>query len=237
MSVSADAVFARGVDQYLIGDVNLDREAALRGATVRLNPNYTFINRYTNGGEFTYRALQLHAAFAPDSRHYVRVSYTLAENNGNTGTALEGIGRGGSLTNPFDAKEDFGASNNDVRHTLSTNFTSIGPFGVQISGIVSARSGLPWSVATEQIDVDVFLDRPEPRNSRRGDGFLSVDARVSRQFPLPRRRTAMAFIEVFNATNSTNLTRYGTRRGTATFGIATDALEKRRLQLGLRLQF
>jgi hypothetical protein len=236
-TASADVVFARGLDQYLIRDVNYDREAALAGRVARVNPNYSFINRYGNGGRFTYRALQVQVGFAPSAKHLVRLSYTLAKNESNTNTALMGISADGAATNPFDYEEDFGPTNNDIRHNLSINAVTTLPLGIQVSGIVSARSALPWSVATEQLDTDPFPDRPEPRNSRRGDGFFSLDTRLAKVFAIRARWAATAFVEIYNVTNATNYAGYIGTIGAARFGQPTAALEKRRVQLGFRVDF
>ena len=243
-TASTDLVFARGLDQYLIRDVNYDRQAALEGRSVRVNPNYSFINRYGNGGKFTYRALQVQVGFAPRPGHLLRLSYTLAKNESNTNTALMGISaeRAGlpadaGATNPFDYEEDFGPTNNDIRHNLSVNAVTTLPLGIQVSGILSARSASPWSVTTEQLDTDPFPDRPEPRNSRRGDGFFSLDTRLAKVFPIRARSVATAFIEIYNVTNATNYVGYVGTRGAAQFGQPTAALEKRRVQLGLRVDF
>ena len=231
-------MLARGLDQYLIRDVNYDREAALQGRSVRVNPNYSFINRYGNGGKFTYRALQVQVGFAPSAKHLVRLSYTLAKNESNTNTALMGISADGAATNPFDYEEDFGPTNNDIRHNLSIDAVTTLPLGIQASGILSARSALPWSVTTSaQLDSDVFPDRPEPRNSRRGDGFFSLDMRLARAFPFRARWAATAFVEIYNVTNATNYVDYIGTIGAAQFGQPTAALEKRRVQLGFRVDF
>jgi hypothetical protein len=98
VSASADVVFARGLDQYLIRDVNYDRDAALlENRVVRPSPNYSSINRYGNGGEFTYRALLAHVAFAPTAGHLMWLSYTLAKTESNTDTALHGSPPGDSM--------------------------------------------------------------------------------------------------------------------------------------------
>jgi hypothetical protein len=243
-TASTDVVFARGLDQYLIRDVNYDRQAALEGRSVRVNPNYSFINRYGNGGKFTYRALQVQVGFSPSPKHLVRLSYTLAKNESNTNTALMGISAeraglpaDGGATNPFDYEEDFGPTNNDIRHNLSVNAVTTLPLGIQVSGILSARSASPWSVTTEQLDADPFPDRPEPRNSRRGDGFFSLDTRLAKVFPIRARWAATAFVEIYNVTNATNYVGYVGTRGAARFGQPTAALEKRRVQVGLRVDF
>ena len=240
-TASVDGVYARGLDQYTIGDINIDREAALRADNpriVRLNPNYTFINRYGNEGRFTYRALQVQLGWTPNPRNAVCLSYTLAKNESNTNTALIGIGGGGGSTNPFDFEEDFGPTNNDIRHNLSVNGVTTLPLGFQVSGILSARSALPWSVlATEQLDPDPFFDRREPRNSRRGDGYFSLDLRLARAFSIRDRWSATAFVEMFNVTNETNYVGYVGTFTSTRFGQPTEALEKRRTQVGLRVDF
>jgi hypothetical protein len=239
LRASADLVYSRGIDQYIIRDVNVDRTAALEaGRIVRPNPNYSFLNSYGNDGSFTYRALQLQASYAPNPAHMAKLSYTLAKNVGNTNTILSGIGGGVGATNPFDFAEDEGPTDNHVRHALSVNGVTTLPFDVQLSGILTYRSALPYSVTTsQQLDSDPFPDRPEPRNSRRGDEFFSLDARVSKVARFNARRSVTGFVEVFNITNATNLIRYVGVLGSGLFGQPTAALEKRRAQLGLRLDF
>ncbi len=90
---------------------------------------------------------------------------------------------------------------------------------------------------TEQLDSDPFPDRPEPRNSRRGDGFFSLDMRVAKVFPIHAQWTVAAFVEIYNVTNTTNDYGYVGTRGAAQFGQPTAALEKRRIQLGFRIDF
>jgi hypothetical protein len=217
--------------------VNLDPDAAMQGRRVLLNPNYAFINRYGNGGKFTYRAIQVQAGFAPSTRSFVRLSYTLAKNESNTNTALIGAAPGAAATNPYDYEEDFGPTSYDVRHNLVVNGVATLPLGIQVSGILSARSALPWSVALENLDVDVWDDRPEPRNSRRGDGFFSLDLRLAKSFAIRQRWSVVPFVEVFNVTNETNFIGYVNTRGVARFGQPTAALERRRTQLGVRVEF
>ena len=80
-------------------------------------------------------------------------------------------------------------------------------------------------------------DRPEPRNSRRGDAFFSLDARASKTVRLGARWVAAAFVEIYNVTNATNLINYNGTLGAAQFGQPRAALEKRRTQLGFRVTF
>ena len=239
VSASGDFVYSRGIDQYLIRDVNIDRAAALgAGTIVRPNPNYSFINSYGNEGYFAYRALQLQASFSPSPAHVARLAYTFAKNEGNSFTVLSGAPGGIGATNPFDSDEDKGPTDNDVRHALAMNgFTTV-PAGIQLSAILAYRSALPYSVTTPlPLDPDPFTDRPEPRNSRRGDGFFSLDVRLSREVRFARRHTVTGFIEMFNVTNARNFTGYVGALGSALLGQPTAAFEKRRTQVGFRLDF
>lgn len=247
LTVSADVVFTRGLEQYTIRDMNVDRHAALverPGRIVRVNPAFAAINRYGSDGSFTYRALQLQAGYAPAPGHHARLSYTLARTTSNTRTTLEGIGGPSGVagaTNPFDIAEDSGPADHDVRHHLNATWSTSLPWRVQLSGILTARSALPWSVALEQLDAavdpDPFQDRPEPRNSRRGDGYASVDVRLARTIRLAQRTSASLFVEAFNAANTANMTGYVNNRASASFALPNAALDGRRIQLGLRLDF
>jgi hypothetical protein len=125
------------------------------------------------------------------------------------------------------------------RHTLAINGSFAFPLGVQMSGILTYRSALPYSAITSapRPDGKPFSFRPEPRNARRGDGALSLDLRLAKTMKVGARLAASAFLEVFNVTNQLN---YGDYIGTVTsalFGQPTTAGPKRRLQLGLRVDF
>ena len=236
--VSADVVYSRGFDQYIVRDVNIDRDAALASnLIVRPNPNYTSINQYGNGGRFSYRALQLQASITPNAAHFARLSYTLAKNTSNTNTLLGGIGGGAGATNPFDFGEDLGPADNDVRHALSANGATTFPLDVQLSAILTVQSALPYSVTSPlQLDRDPFPDRPEARNSRRGDQFVSLDVRLTKRVRVGP--TALeVFAEMFNTANATNLTGYVGMLNSSLFGQASAARDRRRTQLGLRFSF
>lgn len=242
LTASADAVFARGFDQYVIGDVNIDLEPTLQQRRiVRINPNYSFINRYGNDGRFVYRSLQLQASFAPNARHWMKLAYTLSKNESNTNTALEGVGAGGvaGATNAFDFDEDYGPASSDIRHNLSVDGVTTVALGIQISGVLAARSPLPWTVVANstELDDDPFFDRTEPRNSRRGDSYFSLDARITRPIRIGARQTASPFVEIFNVTNATNFIDYVGIPGGSQFAQPTAALGPRRMQFGFRVEF
>ena len=230
LNVSADVVYARGRDLYIIRNTNLDP------TTFRtMNPNYTSINSFGNGGSSRYRALQLQTTVVPSASRFLKLAYTLAASRGNTNTTLSG----GAATNPFDDAEDEGPSDNDVRHNVTLNGSSTLPLGLELSGIVSVRSALPYSATTTapRPDGKPFGFRPEPRNARRGDTAVSLDVRLGRRVALGPGRSATAFLEAFNVTNHVN---YGQYTGTITssqFGLPATAGPPRLVQLGFRIDF
>lgn len=227
---SADVVYTRGADLYIIRNTNLDPNAFQR-----LNPNYSSISSFGNGGVSRYKAVQLQANIIPSARHLVKLGYTLATNRSNTNSTLSA----GAATNPFDYSEDAGPTDNDVRHNFTMSGSSSLPLGVQLSGILNYRSALPYSGTTTapRPDGKPFGFRPEPRNARRGDDALSLDVRVGKAVKLGRSHSATAFLEVFNLTNQLNYASYIETIVSSSFGQPTTAGPMRRLQLGIRLDF
>jgi hypothetical protein len=230
INASTDVVYSRGSDLYVIRDTNLDPMTFRR-----INPNYSSISSVGNGGWNEYKALQAQVNVVPAARHLVKVAYTLATNRSNTSATLST----GVATNPFDYAEDEGPTDNDVRQIVAVSGSTMLPLGVQVSGLFSGRTALPYSAVTNapRPDGKPFGFRPEPRNARRGAGALSLDMRVAKVVAIGTRRLATGFVEAFNLTNTSN---YGDYIGTVSsslFGRPTTASPKRRLQLGFRIDF
>jgi hypothetical protein len=230
INASADVVYSRGTDLYVIRDTNLD-PITLR----RINPNYSSISSFGNDGWNEYKALQAQVSVVPGAQHLVKVAYTLASNRSNTSATLSS----GIATNPFDYAEDEGPTDNDVRHVVAVSGSTMLPLGVQVSGLFSGRTALPYSAVTSapRPDGKPFGFRPEPRNARRGDGALSLDLRVAKVVTIGTRHLATAFVEAFNLTNTSNYGDYIGNVASSLFGRPTTASPKRRLQLGFRFDF
>src|SRR6185503_14961228 len=142
------------------------------------------------------------------------LSYTLSKATSNN----EGGIFGGAATNPFDLTEDQGPDSADRRHNLVLNGSYGFPFGMQLSGIAIYRSAAPFSVTTRfQLDSDPFRDRPEPRNSRRGDSERTIDLRVSKMVRTGAVRVT-GFWEMFNALNTDNFINYTGSLQSPSFG-------------------
>jgi hypothetical protein len=140
-------------------------------------------------------------------------------------------------TNPFDLSEDDGPDNADRRNIIVLNGSYLFPFDIQLAGIALYQSSAPYSVTTRfQLDADPFRDRPEPRNSRRGDRVSSVDLRVSKIVRIHRLRLT-GFWEMFNTFDTDNFIDYAGSLESSSFGQPLAALDRRRQQLGFRLDF
>lgn len=230
LSASVDAVGARGFDLYVIRNVNLDPVTFNR-----LDPRYSVNNAFGNGGWNAYKALQVQVNIVPGADRLLKIAYTLASNRSNTNATLST----GTATNPFDLSEDEGPADNDVRHTVAVNGSTTFPYGIQLSGLWTYRSALPFSAVTtaRRPDGKPFGFRPEPRNARRGDSAQSLDIRLAKTVRFGSYRAASAFIEAFNLTNAVNFDGYIGTVTSALFGKPTTAGPMRRMQLGLRFDF
>ena len=186
-----------------------------------------------------YNALQAEVRFRRGTTN-LQLAYTLAKTSSNFTAGIFGGGptNNARINGEFDLSEDEGPDNSDRRHNVVLNGAHTLPFDVQLAGIWTYRSALPFSVSTrDQLDDDPFADRPEPRNSRRGDSFNTVDFRLMKTFRIGPKVRVSGFWELFNAFNTNNFTAFQGSLQSSIFGLPADALEKRRQQLGFRLDF
>jgi hypothetical protein len=88
-----------------------------------------------------------------------------------------------------------------------------------------------------QLDDDPFDDRPEPRNSRRGDSLNTLDFRLSKIIEAGSHVNVTLFWEMFNAFNTDNFVSFEGNLESTSFGLPLGALEARRQQFGFRIDF
>lgn len=239
LNVRADYVHTRALDAAVSVDTNWTQAAD--GRYVRADPRYgrkTFVgNRSLTGqkGELKYNGLHMRSEWTPKADGQVGLSYTVSKGEGNVVSTLSTAAN----TNPFDLDEDYGPDNNDRRHNLVLDGSYLIPkVDVQFAGIWSYRSALPYNVTTAfQLDSDPFSDRPEPRNSRRGDSEKNLDLRLSKVFKVGGRTRAWLYWEMYNALNTDNYLGYQGSLQSPIFSRATTELPKRRQQLGFRVDF
>jgi hypothetical protein len=147
-----------------------------------------------------------------------------------------------------DWETDWGPMANDVRHRVTLAGVFQLPAGVQLSSSFQANTAKPYNPL---IGLGGARSQVRPagytRNSLRGPGFATWDARLSKVFALGGSRSFEVLFEAFNITNRTNLdgdvgfiTTYGT--GTTplpNFGKATQIIPNSQFQseFGLRFRF
>jgi hypothetical protein len=231
-SLRADYVHTRTYDANIGPDTNWKQNAD--GTFSRLDPRYANITLVGNGGSIWYNGLESRIEYRPSPNARAGLSYTLSKTRSNTSTGLST----GGTTNPFNLDEDLGPDDNDRRHNVVFDASYLIPkIDVQLAGISTYRSALPFSVSTSfQLDSDPFSDRPEPRGSRRGSPEKSTDLRVSKIIRFGSR-SATVFWEMFNLFNVDNWLRYQGSLQSAQFGLPLTEGPKRRQQLGFRFDF
>ena len=177
--------------------------------------------------------------------------------------------------NNFNIKQDWGRSDDDQRHRLvfdASVHSSAAPaqtvwgrisHGFQLSGILQYYSALPFNVVTGATNIQGTSSRPcvglagnaaactnniplmIGRNTGEGFDFFTLNARLTRTFPIRERVHLEAIAEAFNTLNHRNNLIPNTTFGSGiyptapatTFGQPTAVGDPRQVQLALRLAF
>lgn len=235
VSAEADYVFSRGWGAPAIIDTNI--AVSSDGLYHRPDSRFGRIGTVFNIGKAVYHALLAQARYR-GARGALHAAYTLSKATSNSSSNIFAGFGGTAPTNPFDISEDQGYDDADRRHNLVLDGNLTLPWSIDLSGAFIYRSAPPWSVTTrQQLDGDPFPDRPEPRNSRRGDAFSTLDIRVAKGFRIGDRIGATAYWEIYNLLNSDNFSGYVGVLESPLFGLPTGAAEKRRQQAGFRIDF
>jgi outer membrane receptor protein involved in Fe transport len=257
LAVSADYVNSKGRDLLQMIETNPVQPATL----TRLDPTRGFVRRIESRGYSNYDGLLLSANARIGTRAQVGVAYTLAAYKTST-EAENGLIQADDL-NPDDS---YAYGNNDQRHRTVINGTVRAPWGIQVSGILFARSALPVNITTgsdnnrngtsndrPDLAPGVTLDASNQfnrasfvapgtrsgnllRNAARGPSYWQVDLRAQKEFTLGRSRLDV-FAEAFNLTNHVNLFNPVGNLASTSFGRSTQADIARQVQLGVRLGF
>src|SRR3954471_6963027 len=256
LSVSADGVYSRGKYQFNNRDLNYP----LIPGGPRPDPTIGRIIQFGMEGNSWSTALLSSLQYRPQHGLGFGVAYTLSK-------SLRDVEDFQYFSqDELNPAADKGPANNDRRHQVVVNFNYLLPGKVQLAGLASMRSGLPWNVTTgldSNVDTQVN-DRPDlafpggdpldkatynanftrrvgnlPRNYNRGPSYFSLDVRFSKHLVLGRIKPEL-FAEAFNITNYTNLGVPVGNLRSATFGqstaLATGAAP-RRVELGFRINF
>ena len=248
LSLSVNGVVVRGYNQPGTIDYNPVLPSVL-GPSRRpndlpcsANPAATCINggipgtsasvlQYTSFARTWYKGLTVALTKRATDRHQLMVSYTLSKAE-DTSTDYQSnfiVQNNGRGRNPadkyglplgFNPDSEKGPATQDQRHRLVVSGVYRLPGAVQLSGILTAASGRPYSpLAGADLNGDgnggAFPSdraRLNPadeatsvgRNSQNTEAQYSVDLRVSRRFAMGKSAAFEAIFDVFNLFNTTN---------------------------------
>ena len=283
--VSADYVMSRGRDMLIqlnhnpqvrsnptVAASTLVRvpSPTLVAATAELAQKYgtfapftTNVIQYVNEGELNYNALMMQLKKRFSNNYSAQVSYTLAVSNGNTS------GNGAPASN-FQQRNDLrldlneGPTDFDNRHNLTISGTALVPKtgGLNVSWVMRALSGRPFSLTNANVDPDLNGIQAEPlpaaeykgnganpytvtdyqaeRNGARGPGLFTLDMRFGYNFRLGGQRRLEVSADIFNLTDHTNFANPTGNQATANFLLLTaysTSYAPRKAQIGVRLEF
>ncbi len=253
-AVAVDFDYIHSVGKDEIARWPLNRNYTVFGHTVsnqntRLSPAGVFNSYY---GEVRVEGNRSHSQFdgvyvtgkvrLPKTELMTSYAWTEAKNLAND------FGSNPSDLTNLNWEQDWGPSPNDVRHRYTLGATSQVWRGLQLSSIVQANTGKPYSASAGLSGSRNAVRAINPatgtmftRNSFRADGFFSWDMRFAYNIPVGGVRRLEAMFEVFNITNHTNFDRdsYTFRYASANFGKPSEIINnsERQGQFGIRFKF
>lgn len=282
MGFSIDALYVHGLNQ--LGTIDYNPIVPSLGAGRRPNDaNNTAgtsasVLQYTSFGETWYRGVTLALNRRLANRYQFLLSYTLskAEDNSTDFQSAfipqsNGAGRNPSdltgLPIGFDPDAEKGPATHDQRHRFVLSGLYQAPWGINLSTIITAASGRPYTpLAGADLNGDgdggAFPSdraRTDPtnaatavgRNSETMESQFIVDARMSKRFSFGNGFALEGIIDVFNLLDRVNYTEInnifgrgafpGTPQtdgqGRVTYGVYEQALPGRQFQLGAKIIF
>jgi Carboxypeptidase regulatory-like domain/TonB dependent receptor-like, beta-barrel len=241
-----------------------DARNALLPKYPNLLPFSAAVTQFVNTGRIDYDAVMAQVRKRFSHNYSLQVSYTYANARGN----FSGNGAPGSN---FQVGQDMhlelneGPTDFDIHHNFTVSGTALVPktYGLNISWVARALSGLPFSLTNGSIDPDLNGIQVEPiaagdytgvgtdpytvtgyeskRNGARGPKFFNLDMRFGYRVPISKGRRVEIAADVFNLTNYTNFAvPGGNQNAPTTFLVLTaynTSYSPRKLQLGARIVF
>lgn len=226
LSLSLDWVYANTVHLERIRDVNLIPPALgqdssnppqlrpIYNVSVRPNPNFNILRNQESSARSSYNGLTLSLNKRYSNRYQFLTSYTLGYNRDDDSNERNFAGI--TYEDAYNLRREYRWSRNDIRHRWVLSGTYDLPFGLLTSGILTYRSGLPFSAFTgidsnrdsQFTDKPIIGGVPLLRNSFRQPNFFNVDLRVAKSFPLVEEHKLELIFDMFNVFNNRNFT-YG----------------------------
>jgi len=185
-------------------------------------------------------------------------------------TSASGVaGSGFQVLDDMHLELNDGPTQFDVRHNFVVSGQALVPHtgGLNLSWVVRALSGAPFSLTNSLVDPDRNGSQSEPlpagdytatttaagadlytvegykseRNGAYGPGFLNADMRFGYRFGLPGSRRIELNVDLFNMTNHVNFANPSGNQGAPASFLVLNAYSTsyapRKLQFGVRYQF
>jgi hypothetical protein len=211
------------------------------------------LNLQHNGGHTEYNALKVGVTKRLSTRYALQANYTLGKAMGDVDNFRAANSWVPGLTEiGGDRSYQWGPSDTDVRNLFVISGLYELPFGLQVSSIVFARTGFPYTGVTGvDDDGDGFTsttsygDRPASlsRNSFRYPATVTIDASVAYDLKVAGPHRLEIRFDVFNLANRKNVSNVNNIIGRdpsqppAAFGTITAVRDQRQAQLALRYRF
>lgn len=273
MSVSADYIHTSGRDQFIWNNLNpgLKANTSRTGALPRtdlqnlagrlgLSPFLNDVRVRQNIAKTEYDALNIQLDKRFSQFWGARVSYTLSSADGNTSGFTDG--NNFQVLDQLNLDLNEGPTDFDRRHNFVFSWRTMVPKtgGLQVTGVLRALSGLPFTIHDSNVDADrngiavdplpagtysgtgpnaLTVDSAGGRNGAYGPGFLQLDMRIGYRVRVVAR-TLDLFAEIFNVTDRANFLNPNGDRRLVSFLIPNELRGggfPRQLQLGARLAF
>ena len=181
----------------------------------RPDPTRGDVRHYTNTGysEVLDIEVEFKRRFANGS--LVHVSYTNQDAVGSSffdlisGNSV--LNRAANLAEEMSTELFEGPLNTEVEHSYKLSAVGNLPWGLQLSGFLDYRSGIPFTAYDGRSIVSpggfsssasTFF---EGFNGRNLPDFFSADVRLAKDFTVTERHGLLVFLDVFNATDRTNV--------------------------------
>jgi hypothetical protein len=222
------------------------------------NPNIGWLGINESSAHSSYDGLIVTATRRFARRYQIQANYTYSKTYDDDSNERN-FSRELAL-NPFDLTQERAHSKQDIRQNFNVNGLVQLPWGMQFSGILLARSGLPFNPVigfdtqndtNDDNDRAIINGRVAARNSLRQPSFFNLDLRLMKVFLFGEKRQLQLTADGFNITKTANrnfgvdgISAYGTpdapvttagqplyAPSTARFG------GPRQLQLGARFTF
>jgi hypothetical protein len=242
------ALSVEGMYTHMYGlDVNenINTPTNIVVATSRPNLNFNQINISAPVGVYNYEGLFVRLNKRFSHRYQYVISYTLAKqfDNYNNSTAI---------TNYWDPKQDYGPASTDRRHNLVVSGSILARWGINVGGILTLRSALPFSALTGTTNIaganpyvpgttknnhDIAETlaavntwraglnlAPIPLSQIESNRYIQFDARVSKNINIGERYKIELIGQLFNVFGTNNYGGVGVSQITnASTGSATSS--------------